>query len=465
MIEAQSFNMMVLSDTHLLAPQLGDGGAAMTKAESNNPGMMARSDEIMAAVCDSIVAARPRVVLITGDLTRNGELLSHQRMVEHLQRLRQAGITVLVVPGNHDVNNPGAVGYRGEERVPTPTVTRDEFRSLYADFGYGGTNPQDTASLSYACELAPDVLLLALDTNRDEENTLIGRGDSANTYHNAGRIKAATLQWAVEQATRARARGQRVMAMMHHHLAPHFDAEPQLLSSYIVAGHDEACRALRAAGVEVVFTGHLHVGDIATLQMDCGTMTDVATASLTTYPFSWREVVVAPGELRVSTHRLDALPSCSELRSVGRKKIEAAAPMFVDRLSGRLWKKLERALPAMQRYATAGGRLPADKRQLAALLHPCFDDLAVTAVMAVVEGDEAATSVATEVLTRARDCVNGLKQSMLNDKGREMADFIIAEAMPVVERHVMSVLADRNQAGTPHERVTPDNTAVIPFGR
>lgn len=64
----------------------------------------------------------------------NGESINHQELTERLRRVQDAGIQVLVIPGNHDINNTNAAVYFGDEKKQTPSVTGDEFLELYYDY-------------------------------------------------------------------------------------------------------------------------------------------------------------------------------------------------------------------------------------------------------------------------------------------------------------------------------------------
>ena len=62
----------VISDVHLLSPELINPGSAIDRADAVDSKMMVLSDEIMAAITDSLIAMDPALVLLTGDLTYNG---------------------------------------------------------------------------------------------------------------------------------------------------------------------------------------------------------------------------------------------------------------------------------------------------------------------------------------------------------------------------------------------------------
>lgn len=45
------------------------------------------------------------MLLAAGDLTFNGEKLSHETVAGLFEEIEAAGVPVLTLPGNHDVNN------------------------------------------------------------------------------------------------------------------------------------------------------------------------------------------------------------------------------------------------------------------------------------------------------------------------------------------------------------------------
>ena len=84
--------MVIISDPHLLSPELVTPGSAIDNTDQSDSKMVAMSDDIMAAITDSIINIQPRLVLLTGDLTYNGERASHERMAQYLDRLASHGI-------------------------------------------------------------------------------------------------------------------------------------------------------------------------------------------------------------------------------------------------------------------------------------------------------------------------------------------------------------------------------------
>jgi 3',5'-cyclic AMP phosphodiesterase CpdA len=73
---------------------------------------------------------KPDVLILPGDLTFNGARESHAALIEKLQRISDAGVRVLVLPGNHDLNNPMAARFHGDSFDRVESVTAEEFAEM-----------------------------------------------------------------------------------------------------------------------------------------------------------------------------------------------------------------------------------------------------------------------------------------------------------------------------------------------
>ena len=92
--------MTVISDVHFMAPSLliKDGKAFQTYI-ANDRKMLQESPELLDSVSKHIIAFRPQVVLITGDLTKDGEKISHELLINNfLAPLKALGIHLFVIP-------------------------------------------------------------------------------------------------------------------------------------------------------------------------------------------------------------------------------------------------------------------------------------------------------------------------------------------------------------------------------
>lgn len=286
-------DILVMSDIHVMSPELlVKEGSAFEKYLNSDRKLLAESKDILYTMVDTILTRKPELVLIPGDLTKDGELLSHQLVAEQLKRLKQAGIQTLVVPGNHDVNNPHAWVFDGDKTDYAQTVSADDFAEIYKDFGYGDKAVRDAHSLSYAIEPLNDVVVIGIDACRYEENTFKSEGAEADVCVTSGRIKPETLAWIQTQAREARSKGKQVLAVMHHNLVEHFNAQATIAAPYVVSEAAEVRKALMDAGVRTVFTGHFHIQDVAKDYNETRTdsIYDISTGSTVTYPCPFRLV-------------------------------------------------------------------------------------------------------------------------------------------------------------------------------
>ena len=288
-------NIVVLSDTHVMGPGLlVNDGAAWQNELAYDRKLLDYSQEVFDVLMETMLSEKPDMVLITGDLTKDGELLSHQYVAGQLNRLREAGIKTFVIPGNHDFGSKHALIFDGDQSSKAEVVSREQFTDLYRNHGYGAESLRDETSLSYCCEPVEGLLLIGLDSGTD------------------GRLEESTLQWACQQAAQAQQQGKYVLAMMHHALLPHFNAEDQLLPSSVVQNYETVRNRLADAGVQVVLTGHIHISDIAKdYNADLTrSIYDISTGSVISYPCDYRRLTLSEDrtQLSVSTSRITTLP-------------------------------------------------------------------------------------------------------------------------------------------------------------
>ena len=454
--------IVVISDTHLLSHELVTPGCAIDKVDNSDTKMVAMSDDIMEAVTDSIIDIKPSLVLITGDLTYNGERASHERMVQFLNRMASHGIQPLVIPGNHDCNNPYSLRFDRDKNSRVATISREEFAQLYSNYGYGRDFQRDPASLSYCCEPIKGVVIIGIDSNMDEMNTLISRGDSGDTYHNGGRIKPETVQWVIDRANKARRKGKCVIAMMHHHLVPHFDQQERFLTNYIVQDHANIAAQLMQAGIHTIFTGHLHVTDAATLYNKDRTdsIVEVATGSSICYPFALRVATIDSKHhtLGIDTRWLTATPACPPLRELGRQRIINSTPGLASMLSDKAWNKLGGRMSQLKAMIEMGGgkaNLPETSQQASQLVLRHLSEVLSRTMLAVVEGNEQDKDVES-IIEEGKQGIRAIIEEVAPEQAENLWEFFLGEVYPKLDPLVRGILEDRNDVGTPNESHTDD---------
>jgi 3',5'-cyclic AMP phosphodiesterase CpdA len=295
----RSVKIAVLSDLHYMEPSLLKAdGSAFQMYLMQDPKLLAESGAILQQIIRNLMAERPDLVLITGDMTKDGELVSHKSLIRQLEILRLNKIKVLVVPGNHDINNPDARLFNGDNTIPVASITPDKFKSLYSDYGYRNAIARDPNSLSYVAEPIKDLRILAIDANEYYNNT-------SDYCVVAGNIKDATMEWAKEQLADAKAKGKTVIGMMHHGLVEHFMGESVIFSDYLVDDWSAKTNELMQAGLKVIFTGHFHANDAIEQTMGDLSLVDVETGSPVIWESPYRIVKLADNKLYINTKHID----------------------------------------------------------------------------------------------------------------------------------------------------------------
>ena len=73
-------SIIVMSDIHVMAPQLLEKkGTAYENYLNQDPKLLEYSGEMLECLVEKTLERNPDLVIIPGDLTKDGELLSHQR--------------------------------------------------------------------------------------------------------------------------------------------------------------------------------------------------------------------------------------------------------------------------------------------------------------------------------------------------------------------------------------------------
>ena len=259
------FKFGVISDPHLYDSSLGLSGEAFDAYLESDVKMLAESEHILKAAVDEIRKEfpPPSFVVMPGDLTKDGEYESHRLMVSYLSLLKDSGIAVYVVPGNHDVQNPEAARYGEQGTIPVLSPGPQVFSDIYMEFGYGEALYRDTESLSYVAEPVPGLWLFVIDTCRYSEN--MGKAVTG------GKIGALTLEWILSLLEKARAMGKTAVGVMHHGIVEHFIGHAEYFPDYILEDWDRVGHELTKAGMKLTFTGHYHTQNITKMIWNDGT--------------------------------------------------------------------------------------------------------------------------------------------------------------------------------------------------
>jgi len=268
----------VISDLHVYDHSLGTSGSAFEKTMHSDRKLLLDSIDLLDFAINHIINADVKFVLVSGDLTKDGELVNHRIAAEKLRKLRAAGINVYVVPGNHDISNPVAVRYIDDRTENVTTINPEEFANIYRDFGYNSAIYRDSDSLSYVVEPVEGLWLLAIDSCRHRENT------PETGAITSGSISQKTADWIDEVLRNSISRRKAVMAMQHHGFMEHWNGHAKLHPKYIVKDFKAFAESLASYNVRLAFSGHYHAQDITKNEFGDKFIYDIETGSLVTAP-------------------------------------------------------------------------------------------------------------------------------------------------------------------------------------
>ena len=239
--------LMLASDLHYMSSTTHDDGKAFRSMVEHDDGKLDQySDEMLDTLVETAIENHPTALALTGDITLNGERINHELLAEKLQKVQDAGIPVLVIPGNHDIRNQNAATYFGEKREEAEYLeTGDDFYEIYHRFGYDQSPNRDMASLSYVYPLDAKHWLLMMDSCIYDDGN-----------HVEGRISEATLKWMEVHLRVAKEHDIQVIVLAHHNLLQ----ESRLFTTQCeMENGPEVTALLEAYQVPLYISGHLHV--------------------------------------------------------------------------------------------------------------------------------------------------------------------------------------------------------------
>jgi 3',5'-cyclic AMP phosphodiesterase CpdA len=278
--------VMAVSDLHYLAPELYEGSDLFLRVLRNGDGKIPQyGEELLDALERTVLREKPDALLVSGDLTFNGEKASHQALAERFALLRQAGVPVWVIPGNHDINTGAARGYTDTGWYWAEGVTEADFMSIYQDFMlYDPAGVQ----FSYAVPLSASLWAAMTDVSYYQ--------GQAQTF---GLFSAGHREWLQGVLERAREAGAEVITVTHHSLIAHTEFMRDI---YQMIGFESMLDLVRQYGVRLNLSGHLHIQHAA---REAG-VTDAALGAFCLWPHRYAVVTLSDdGALHYEARSLD----------------------------------------------------------------------------------------------------------------------------------------------------------------
>ncbi|MBQ7595982.1 MAG: metallophosphoesterase [Clostridia bacterium] len=256
---------------HLLKPDLY--GYASTQGQMNY-----ESEAILAEMLAEFKESDSEYLLIAGDLTC-GKRASHIAFAKYLHQTEQSsGKQIFVINGNHDCDAQSSEN----------GITMEEFRDIYADFGYTEALSRHEESASYTADLNKSYRLLAIDS------CIYGEDE--------GEINSSVFNWIKSQTEQAKKDNKTLIAMMHHSILPHYELQPMVNMWNFYAGW------FADHGIKTVLTGHIHANDISSSVSDFGnTLYDIQTGALISSPNTYRVLTFNSNSIEVESKFIDRI--------------------------------------------------------------------------------------------------------------------------------------------------------------
>ena len=271
-----------IADTHHYSKTLGTKGRQYELRSGSDQKCLAETGEIIDSAFDYISKSDTDAVLIAGDVTNDGEKVSHLEFREKLKALAKSK-KVYVITATHDWccdENPRR--YDGDKVFHDVEVMKSsELRDFYFDFG-----PKDALSeyithigtCSYVVQISENVRILALNDDKNQN------GHAGFTEEH--------FCWIEEQIKKAQRDGCLIVGMEHHLLMPH--VTPLITGgSTCVENREYVASRLADAGLKYMFVGHSHIQSTSSFKTRKGSViTEVNVGSLVGYPAPIVEVTV-----------------------------------------------------------------------------------------------------------------------------------------------------------------------------
>ena len=295
LFQNEQLSFWLITDPHYIDEQLHDSGDAFQRIQATAAGKDLRyqKQSLQALVAKALVE-KPQGLIVTGDITLNGERVSAEVFSELLQPLREAGINTFIIPGNHDIYDGWARRFEGTEQEKTEQISPTDFQHLFKDHGYDQAALRDDHSLSYLIQINEYYNFVFLDTN------IYTVEPSKRDPVTAGKVKPETKDWLAEQLQAASQQGKRTLVFMHHNL---FEHNSVVNKGYVLNNAEEIRSLLEDYQVPIVFSGHIHAQDILTDQ-ETG-ITEIVTGSFSITPNPVGVIEIDQHGLRYTRNSVD----------------------------------------------------------------------------------------------------------------------------------------------------------------
>lgn len=284
----EDIKLIISADPHYFTSELNDCKEAFNQyIATGDAKLLKYSDDLIDAFTRDLKNIKPEILIISGDLTNNGEKESHEILAEKLDTIQNSGTAVFVIPGNHDIKNPWSCQFKKRKQKKANNITDKDFEKIYGPFGYNKAISRDENTLSYLATPSEDIWLLMLDTNQYKDNMKLNRPQADGVIH------PDTFQWIKECSKKAEKENAQIIAVMHHSLLDH---NPIKNEGYTLNNNEEAIQVFQDCNIELVLTGHIHLQSIKSYKNNDKEIYDIATSALSVYPHNYGVLQYSPNK-------------------------------------------------------------------------------------------------------------------------------------------------------------------------
>lgn len=278
-----------ITDLHLYAEKaIGSYGKYYEWHCSTDQKCIRESEAIVDAAFEQMAAEKDtEVVIISGDLTCDGEKASHDLLLEKLKKLKEAGKRIYLTFATHDFHNT-AKAYTESGEYPIEQYTREQLREIYNDYGWNEAISEHKESTSYSVKVFDGWRFLMMNDD--------GNGRSFCGYSDD------LLDWVKNQVKEAEEAGERLVAVTHHPMLPPAKIYPLFSHRDMLGGYETTATMFADLGIEYVFTGHTHMQSITKIDTVRGNkLYHINTGSVCGYPAPYRKVEITDKGFDVKT--------------------------------------------------------------------------------------------------------------------------------------------------------------------
>ena len=291
-----NFSFGIISDLHIALPQTirNNGKKRFHLVEVSIPALEKALAHLESLNLDFL--------LLPGDLTQDGEPENHRWLAERLAKLP---FPTYVIPGNHDIPSLLATD---------SAIAFADFPNYYQQFGY-----QNSSQLYYSQEILPGVQLVALNSN-----LLSTEGEQL------GALDPEQLQWLEDCLEKLQDKF--ILVTVHHNVIEHLPGQSRhpLGKLYMLDNSDQLLTILKKYQVKLLFTGHLHIQDIA----KSDNIYEICTGSLVSYPHPYRIVQVTNQDsgkisVNIESHQINSVAGWENLTTTSREFLGDRSDKFM----------------------------------------------------------------------------------------------------------------------------------------